>query len=620
MKVVVILSEKVNQELSRDQSESMEHTVQYNPIKFGANKLGLDYSDSAIALINTRLQDGDKITFPKGYYKFQQPVIIEKNVEIDFCHSTIDISGQDGFIFKGTLKTIKTVTDSYVETKSKNSLTLSDVTDIAVGDLINVISNELYNNSRAYYYKGGNAIVTKIMGNTVYFNLVFPFNMESTSITVKIYNPIKVQVKNIGMLRNTNILDNTLYGLRIEYGVGCEISNVKTENFKINVDIYRCVDIVLNYITTGHAKDEGKSYDGYGVCLESSTNITCNYLTTNSGQHGLTTGGREVLYNITINNSTIKAEVWNIALGVHGNTYNLKVYDSVVFGFALSGNIEMNNCTVPSSEVIGHKNSIDIVEDSRYANYTFNHCAMTEWVEVRDRYHVYAPAKYKIGNIIFNDCPKVWFYPRVKVDSGNLGKIGEYELVEFNRCKGFRCHTYDKIKRLNVINSESYGLDSPSIQQIVYLTTYEKIDELNIEKTKLGNRYDELSLRNIGKLIFNSISFNDIRTGSNNGRLSLQNINEVIFRDCDMSNAEYGIQYANSGIVNVGNITVYSSKIKFSTTLDRDNTIKGVTRFTAYDMIDIGTSEILDILTATDGKKYKRTIDSTGTQILTAFV
>jgi hypothetical protein len=69
-----------------------------------------------------------------------------------------------------------------------------------------------------YYFKGGNAIITKIVGNIVYFNITFPFDMAASSITVSIYQPVIVKIKNIKLLEGKNDLSLSLAGLSIEYG------------------------------------------------------------------------------------------------------------------------------------------------------------------------------------------------------------------------------------------------------------------------------------------------------------------------------------------------------------------------------------------------------------------
>ena len=116
-----------------------------NPRLYGFVGDGI-FNDS-IALHNMflNISEGSTVIFPmNSIVRLESDVITNKSCNIDFQNSTILSYCGNGLKFSGTLINTFSVVENYVEIANKNTLRLNSVIGIEVGDLINVISSELY--------------------------------------------------------------------------------------------------------------------------------------------------------------------------------------------------------------------------------------------------------------------------------------------------------------------------------------------------------------------------------------------------------------------------------------------------------------------------------------------
>ena len=73
---------------------------------------------------------------------------------------------------------------------SSNRFTLSDMTDIAIGDIL-VISatDQYYSYAREYYYLGATLLVTDIYDGHIYTSDSMPWSITNTAnVSVKVYS------------------------------------------------------------------------------------------------------------------------------------------------------------------------------------------------------------------------------------------------------------------------------------------------------------------------------------------------------------------------------------------------------------------------------------------------
>ena len=605
----------VNDALTSHMAENAKKTPQiFNVRGYGAHSItetGYETFDSTQAILDCidAMPAGSQMQFPTGHYRINSNILIDKSIDIDFGNSVIDCYTDTPFTFTGTLKSTHTVTVDYVESTSKNSLTLDSVEGIEVGDLINVISSELYDTSRAYYFKGGNAIVTGIAGNTVYFNLVFPFDMKADSIVVKIYTPIEVNIKNIKMLQGKNALSDTNYGLRIMYAKNSSIKNVKTDNFKQNISIHRSVNCELDIIDTGRAKNStADDWDGYGIAIYSSTNISGKHIMTNSGQHGLTWGGQEVNFGLHFEDSVFKAEVWSLGVGSHANLYDVIFINCKIFGFNLSNNVTCINCDIMENELTTHQSRIACAESSRYANYKFSKCRFwNKRIVLTGDYQQVCPTQKYVGNIIFDDCSDFGLDLEVNRDSDGE-KIAEIEEVKIIDCKECRFSASDIVDKLIIENSNSTK-NVNILTQVSVNEVYQKIKTIVLKNISMPRRYNGIHIYNADTVIVKGLKYNDADYGI--GHEAFENIGRLYLENYENSTAQRGLM-----LKSIGMLTIINSDLKFSDAL---NTVLANATIVEGRALKIGT-EYMDIRTSTDGKRYKIQLDTNGAQVPTLIV
>lgn len=590
---------KTEVDTKTNEVDSQLADIEYSVKSYGAVGDGTNATQAFLDCI-AAIPEGKKIIFPNGTYIIDD-VVITKSINFDFDNSTILTSGTSGIKLSGTLKSTHTVTADYVESTSKNSLILNNTTGIVVGDLINVQSTELFDTSRLYYVKGGNAIVTKISGSTLYFNMVFPFNMTAASITVEVYSPITTKIENIGLIQGQQDISTSAHGITIEYGKNISISRVKSDNYQTNVLLKRCVNSHLDFIDTGHAKNAiSDAWDGYGIEIYSCTGVRITNPTANSGQHGITWGGQELSYGLYIEGGSCKGEVWNLGIGAHENVYDVTLVNVKMSGCSLAGNIHAIGCDIiPSENTAQTTISLSCAESPRYANYKFTNCRLGMSVLVSDYYQVECPTRKYIGNIVFEDCPVVGFTSDINVKTAGV-KIAEINKVIINRCDDFSFECADIVENVEIKNCD--GIKNKNlISQLAVSAVFQNIKNITIENVTLAKRYEVISLKNVGKLIIKNLEYN--ATDYGNDSFVLSGITDLYLENVNNFGAVRGIALAaiaNLVIVG-GNIALYDSLA---------TTFANVTKARASGSVIKG--EYMDIITATDGKRYKVQLDAAG--------
>ncbi|MBU3142602.1 hypothetical protein [Clostridium sp. CF012] len=577
-----------------------------NPRLYGFVGDGI-FNDS-IALDNMflNISEGSTVRFPmNSIVRLESDVITNKSCNIDFQNSTILSYCDNGLKFSGTLKNTFSVVEDYVEIANKNTLTLNSVIGIEVGDLISVISSELYDTSRLYYFKGGNAIITKVVGNIVYFNIIFPFDMLAGSITVSIYEPIIVKIKNIKLLEGKKDLSLSIAGLSIEYGKNICLEYINTRGFHANISLKRCVNSKLDFINTGNAKNINTDpWDGYGICIYSCNNLRGNNIMTNSGQHGLTWGGQEVNYGLHFEDCIFKSEVTTYGVGAHENLHDAIFINVKIFGASLSNNINCINCEFVSSELGNVAVLLFCAENPRRANYKFSKCNFSNLtIVLADYYQVVCPTRKYVGNIVLEDCEN--FSMLIKVNAQTTGgKIAEIGRIAFNRVKNYSFNCTDILGYLEIKNSDSEK-DGGIITQAAVNSTYQKIKNVYLENISICRGYDNVYFGNCDSVVIKGFSYNALdRT---NGQETFANVGKLYLENYVNSSAPRGIR-----LTSIGELMMINCEIKLLCVLA--TALANVVRAEAKGL-KIG-NEYMDIITSTSNKKYKLQVNSNGAQTL----
>ena len=575
---------------------------------------GIDDTQNILDTID-KAPIGTTVKFRKDVYKINTEIVVEKDLIIDFNNATIECNSERGITFKGSLKSTHLVANDYIENTSKNSLVLDNVVNVAVGDLVNIVSTELYDTSRLYYYKGGNAIITKIYGNTVYFNLMFPFDMSATSITVNVYNPINISIKNVGLFKGSQDISTSKAGITIEFGVNCSLEKIETDNFQENIAIKRCVNTTLTNIQTGHAKNSIEdSWNGYGIAIRSCTNVRGNNITTDSGQHGLTWGGREVNYGLHFEDSVFKSEVWNLGIGAHTNLWDALFVNVKTFGASLSNNVECRNCDFMPSEISTHDNVMLFPSETpRRANYKFSFCRFYgSNLSLRDYTQVATATNNHVGNIIIEDCDAFRLSLIVANQSGG-SKIAEIENVFLSRVTDYVVRVYDKVHTLKIIDSDS-TLNTNIISQSDVNSIHQTITNLILTNCTLPQRYDCVVLQDIKNLFIDGLSYNSI--DYTNDRITLNGVGNASIKNLDLSkSSRYGLNPTST----FTRLFIENSRI-FSSAGGLKTILLNTTRLHGSEITDLRTAYVRDYKTSPSGNKYEVYMGDDGIEVATQLV
>ena len=99
--------------------------------------------------------------------------------------ATVNGSLNNVFVASGTLKKTTTLTTDYDSDgstdNSGNQFTLTDMTGIAIDDIMVIMAtDQYYNYSRQYYYLGGTLLIGDIYNGHLYTTTNLPFDIENT--------------------------------------------------------------------------------------------------------------------------------------------------------------------------------------------------------------------------------------------------------------------------------------------------------------------------------------------------------------------------------------------------------------------------------------------------------
>src|SRR5699024_2350799 len=110
----------------------------------------------------------------------------------------------DGLHFSGVFN--KELTPLSTIQEGNNKITVSDLDDLEIGDLLYFSSNDQYNSSRSYYKKGGVFTIIDIdkTKNLITFSGSFPYNIDET-LTIKTYKPLTLDIHDLSIIGLNNL-------------------------------------------------------------------------------------------------------------------------------------------------------------------------------------------------------------------------------------------------------------------------------------------------------------------------------------------------------------------------------------------------------------------------------
>lgn len=225
---------------------------------------------------------------------------------------------------------------------SAMAITSTLASSLAAGDIVLITSTDLFNSTRAYYYKGEMAEVASVSGTTITLrSALYDSYTASTTTVYKLTMP-KVSVSGFKILRNSNH-----EGLRVEYSRDAEL-------FGNNVRGARRAGIRVEYLYGGTISGNDAtdawysgSTESYALAIDTvqSVRIFGNNLA--GGRHGFAAGGWEPCRDMEVYGNTVDNYHGSgqYAFDLHGNTEYIDIHHNTIKnGLLVSGrNLKVEN-------------------------------------------------------------------------------------------------------------------------------------------------------------------------------------------------------------------------------------------------------------------------------------
>lgn len=265
-------------------------------------------------------------------------------------------SVNDGIVISGTLKATTTLTSDYYTVGTptgenvSNRVTLENMTDVEIGDVIVIkATDQYYSYSRRYYYLGGTFKVVDKYDDHIYINRNMPFDITLTeNVSVYVYNAPSAVVNNLTFRSDLDSMSVIgLYSalLKLEYCKDSEITKCIFDHFKVGLTVSDCVNVLIDDVQLAKSRyDNTILSDGYGIMLNSSTNTVVRRVVSLCSQGCLDLGGDVPLFDTYIKECDLSSECRTVGIDMHDNSYNIVVEDCVLGGLSLFGVATINRC------------------------------------------------------------------------------------------------------------------------------------------------------------------------------------------------------------------------------------------------------------------------------------
>ena len=260
-------------------------------------------------------------------------------------------TANNAFIVSGTLKKTTTMTGNYTTTGSGdncgNGFTLSDMTDIAVGDILVITAtDQYYSYARSMYYLGAVLLVSDTYNGHIYTSDSMPWDIENTeNVSVKVYSAPSAIIEGINFVSDYDGTNAQAFLVSLQYTKNCIVRNCKISQMQNGLQIYYSVNSLADCVTVAKSKYDNNIYpDGYGIKIDSSTNTIIRRVMAVCSQGCLDLGGYVPNLNTYVYDCNLFSECRTIGIDLHENSYNLIVEDCVLGGAAISGKTTINRC------------------------------------------------------------------------------------------------------------------------------------------------------------------------------------------------------------------------------------------------------------------------------------
>lgn len=266
----------------------------------------------------------------------------------------------NGIVVTGTLKKTTTMTTDYTSegdtANCGNKFTLSDMTGIAIGDIMVIeATDQYYNYARQYYHLGATLLVTDIYDGHIYSSTNMPFDIENTAnVSVTIYSAPKAVIENLRFESDGFNGGNYRYLLSLSECKCSVIKGCEFADMNNGVSITCCVNTLVENVMLAKSKyDNTLSGDGYGIVINSCTNTVIERILATCAQHSISTSGTIPTIDTFIRHSELTSECRTAGLDTHEAVYNLVVEDSVLGTASLNSVSTIIRCRIIGNRRVG---------------------------------------------------------------------------------------------------------------------------------------------------------------------------------------------------------------------------------------------------------------------------
>lgn len=515
-----ITEAKLAQDVLADLAEidTLSNAIAYKtPEMFGAVGDGeTDDSEAVQAAVNA----GYAVYFAsnKTYY-------LASHVMIDHdCHlfggdntviktATVNGSLNNVFVANGTLKKTTTLTTDYdsdgTTDNSGNQFTLSDMTGIAIDDIMVIeATDQYYNYSRQYYYLGGTLLIGDIYNGHLYTTTNLPFDIENTeNVSVKIYSAPQIIIEGLNFVGEMVSGGNYKYFVLLNQCRNSIVRNCRMTEMDSGIRIDNCFNTLIESVELSKSKElNTRQGDGYGIAIYSSTNTVVERVNAICSQSCVCLSGDVTCFNTYIKHCSLCAECRPNAIGSHENAYNTVVEDCTLTGVNILGTGTVNRCRFIRNNRISNDGAITFCgsHNPKYATLKVSNCVF----EADTYIYLYASAPQNpiqafdniIGLVEVMDCEGGAIeFEGVTSEYILSNRINELRLERWKNCREvYRPRTQDIIGNFIVddcsfknrywINdhNDSHGYVLDGIENLDYKNTVPMTHKVAISKETHG--------------------------------------------------------------------------------------------------------------------------------------
>jgi hypothetical protein len=327
-----------------------------------------------------------------------------------------------------------------------NGWVLDNVTDIVVGDLLQVVSSQLYyGDNRGIVKKSELHKVHRISGNTVFTEAAAfeSYSVPTETVTVGVISPINVRLKNVGFKSTPNASTAGMArGLRVWCADNLNISDCYVDGFSIlGLWMHSCYSPTVSGGYFANANDSSST--GYGIQTYGCTFTTITNAKFWNNRRGIDISGSPYISRVTLvsgcfvlgNTSQLstQGQAWwppiagatvqdSFGFGCHSGSdgivwENCKLYN-VAYPFVKRGrNVSIINCEVYGDcrAIVGNSYSAGLFIDGIIYNDGYSNLAN--------------------GNVYIAGLNKDDRYPTALVVFNQFHDSPDNELIEIKNCR-----------------------------------------------------------------------------------------------------------------------------------------------------------------------------------------